>query len=412
MSVGSRTGRSTNSQAAWFALREARSGVLRLAQLAYSGNWELSLRRLGGALEVEMGMRFDSGGPLTLPPGGAIDLPAVAFTATGGDLDDAANQLHRYQRRHVMLQAPGDGLPRVQFNTWYPYSDKLRPMELMRTVDVAAALGCEVFVLDAGWFVGENWERELGDWKPAENVFPGGLSAFAQYVRERGMGLGLWVEIECVGVDSKAFRDHPDWSLKADGRPIQVGVRRHLDFARPEVRAYTAAALDRLIHEVELDWVKFDYNIDVGDRFDPTEPGRSGDVLLQHLSHYGAWLDALRAPHPNLVVENCSSGGLRFDLDLLGHAHTNWISDQVQPVPSLQLAYGATVEFPPAACNHWMVGDSLDGRVDLASPPGWWDFQLRVPMNGQFGISSRVLDWPAELTARAREAVALYKRIR
>ena len=50
--------------------------------------------------------------------------------------------------------------------------------------------------------------------------------------------------------------------------------------------------------------------------------------------------------------------------------------------------------------------------MDLSAPPGWWDFMLRVPMNGQFGISSRVFDWSPALRKRAAENVALYKNIR
>jgi alpha-galactosidase len=37
---------------------------------------------------------------------------------------------------------------------------------------------------------------------------------------------------------------------------------------------------------------------------------------------------------------------------------------------------------------------------------------LRVPMNGQYGISSRVFDWSPELRQRAKDNVALYKRLR
>ena len=37
---------------------------------------------------------------------------------------------------------------------------------------------------------------------------------------------------------------------------------------------------------------------------------------------------------------------------------------------------------------------------------------LRVPMNGQYGISSRVFDWSPELKQRAKDNVALYKRLR
>jgi alpha-galactosidase len=94
------------------------------------------------------------------------------------------------------------------------------------------------------------------------------------------------------------------------------------------------------------------------------------------------------------------------------HTHSTWLSDVVTPLPSVQLAYGCTVEFSPEVCNHWMVGDKDNGEVDLSKPPGWWDFLFRVPMNGQYGISSRVFDWSPELKARAAANVALYKRLR
>jgi len=89
-----------------------------------------------------------------------------------------------------------------------------------------------------------------------------------------------------------------------------------------------------------------------------------GTVLYHHIRGYYAWRDELCAAHPRLVIENCSSGGLRFDLGILAHTHTTWLSDRVAPLPSLQLAYGATLEFTPQVCTHWMVGDAEDGTVD------------------------------------------------
>jgi alpha-galactosidase len=45
-------------------------------------------------------------------------------------------------------------------------------------------------------------------------------------------------------------------------------------------------------------------------------------------AHY-RWLDDLRAAHPGPLVENRSSGGLRFGPGILAHAHTTWLSDVV-----------------------------------------------------------------------------------
>ena len=78
----------------------------------------------------------------------------------------------------------------------------------------------------------------------------------------------------------------------------------------------------------------------------------------------------------------------------------------------MELAYGCTLEFTPGACNHWMVGDTVEGDVSPRDTQEWWDFMFRVPMNGQFGISSKVFDWPPELLQHAANNVALYKRIR
>jgi alpha-galactosidase len=96
----------------------------------------------------------------------------------------------------------------------------------------------------------------------------------------------------------------------------------------------------------------------------------------------------------------------------MAHAHTTWLSDVVNPVPSLGLGYGCTLQFAPEVCNHWMVGDSDSGVVAATKPPGWWDFMLRVPMNGQFGLSGRIYEWSDPIRARTAANVALYKRIR
>jgi alpha-galactosidase len=391
------------------------TGVRYTAQLAWSGNWEMSFERYPRArpiqqetLRVELGMRFDGGQALTVPPGVSFRLPQVAFTAVAGDLDEAANRLHRYQRQYVVPHTPANDPLLVQFNSWYPFPGKMTVAEMKRCADIAAELGAEVFVLDAGWFNKKDWSRELGDWQADPVAFPNGLEELAQYVRDKRMRFGLWVEIENLGADSQTFAQHPEWCLSLDGRPIENSRRYHLDFARPEVRQWARSVIDRLMRDYQLGWLKIDYNIDIGEQFDPPD----GGVPYRHLTSYYAWLDELRAAYPDLVIENCSSGGMRFDLGILAHTHTTWLSDEVRPLPSLQLGYGCTLEFLPEVCNHWMVGDNAKGEVLPNNPPGWWDFLLRVPMNGQYGISSRVFDWSPELKRRAAENIALYKRLR
>ncbi len=170
VTFASALGRSTARMSSWFCLHERGhhvpmvGGWRYLAQLAWSGNWNLSFERAPGtvaavpqALGVEMGLRGDFNGPIALGPGKELELPEVAFTVTAGDLDDAANALHRYQRQFVVARNPANDPPLVQFNSWYPFSGKMKIGDMKRCADVAAKLGAEVFVLDAGWYNKVDW---------------------------------------------------------------------------------------------------------------------------------------------------------------------------------------------------------------------------------------------------------------
>ena len=419
--LASTRGRSTSIYSPWFALQNKRLGVYYLAELAYSGNWKASFERMPGTaaapisaseLAVSLGTLADFEGPLALPPSATRVLPEVAFTTSAGDLDDAANQLHRYQRRYVFPRQPANDPLLVQFNSWYPFPGKMTVAEMKRCADVAAELGTEVFVLDAGWYNQKDWSKELGDYQVDRVAYPNGLEELAQYVHGKGMKFGIWVEIENIGTESRLIKEHPDWCLSYNGKPLLKGVRYMLDFSKPQVRAWARGVIDQLMRTCALDWIKIDYNIDIGAEFDPASADRPGSVLLDHVMNYYAWLDEVRGAYPKLVIENCSSGGLRFDSGIMRHTHTTWLSDVVDPVASVQLAYGCTLAFSPQVCNHWMVGDTHKGEVDLGKPEGWWDFMFRVPMNGQYGISSRVFDWSGAMKKRSQENVALYKRIR
>jgi alpha-galactosidase len=414
-------GRSTNGYVPWLSFGNRTRGIEYIAELAWSGNWWMQVERVPGTgsaplrdqpISVALGMRNDFGGLLTLGPGDTITLPRAVFTATTGDLDDAANQMHRYQRSYLVPRVRTNQPPLVQFNTWFPLGPAVDITNTIQAADAAAAVGAEVYVLDSGWYGSGDWERTLGDYEPDPRKFPRGLEELANHVHNKHMKFGLWVEIENAGIESRLFREHPEWCLPYGGKPWITANRCQLDFANPAVRQWATATVNRLVTKYQLDWIKIDYNIDVGDRFDPARRGQSGRRLHDHLAAYYAWLDMIRAAHPDLVVENCSSGGLRLDLGVMGHTHTAWLSDVVEPMASVALGYGCTVQFTPEVCNHWMVGDADSGVVDSTRPPGWWDFMLRVPMNGQFGISGRIPEWSAAMRKRAAANVALYRRIR
>ena len=228
-------------------------------------------------LRVSLGMRPDFGGPLELSPGESFALPAVAFTATGGNLDDGANQLHRYQRRYVVPRTKTNDPLLVQFNSWYPFPGKMQVDDMKRCADVAARLGAEVFVLDAGLVQ----QQELGaaNWvtgRTTRRNFPTASRNLPSMSGSKGMKFGIWVEIENLGVDSAMFRSAPRLVPHLQRQPVD-GRRTAIIsiLPNPRSRQWARSVIDRLVKDYGIEWLKIDYNIDIGERFDPPQLGRA-----------------------------------------------------------------------------------------------------------------------------------------
>jgi alpha-galactosidase len=114
--------------------------------------------------------------------------------------------MHRYQREYAFALNPANNSPLVQFNSWYPFPGKMTIAEMKRCAALAAKMGADVYVLDAGWYNKKNWNTELGDYQADSVAFPNGIQELASYVRQLGMTFGLWVpEVQ--------------WSADKAGRP-------------------------------------------------------------------------------------------------------------------------------------------------------------------------------------------------
>jgi alpha-galactosidase len=333
------TGRSSNGYSPWFDLLDHTTGIQYAAQLAYSGNWQMYFQRAlaGGPaqedLRVSLGMRFDFGGAAPLQPGAAFQLPRISFTASAGDLNDVVNQLHHYQRQFVFPQNSQNRPPLVT-ESLQEVVTKRAPTapEVKHYADLVAPLGVEAIIIDAGWFMHQHTQDAAfdkdnpiyGDWNADPGAFPKGLRDVSDYVHSKGMKFGVWVELECATIDSPVVKAHPDWILRYDGTPIPGTRNRvYLDFRKPEVRAWARPVIDRLVKQDGVDWLKMDYNVDIGENFDPADASqRTGTLLHDDLAAYFAMLDQVRRDYPKLIIEDCSSGGARLDLEIMSRMDT------------------------------------------------------------------------------------------
>ena len=395
-----------------------------LCQIFWSGNWALRAQPsptgvavFGGLNNWQFHCHLTAGGNDTLR------LPTVLFGRFDGDLNAATQRLHDYRRRH----RPDPERPSpVQFNSWYPYLGEPNADAMLTLVPLAKRLGCEAFVVDAGWFRTDeddstaDWTVRTGDWHTSRTRFPNGLREVSSACREQEMRFGLWFEPEVIGALSAVRRNHPEWLHHRAGQPPPANERAILHLGVPAARRYAFERMTRILSRVGVVWMKWDFNADLGSGgWAPGLPDSltDQDPLVAHYEGLYRLQDAIRRWFPDLILEMCASGGGRMDGELLSHAHVNWVSDQPGPLRKLAIHFGTQLAHPAVVCNDWLIEwppgriagyddneDSvgLDERCDLP-------FRLRVAMLGSFGISASIDRWPEADLVVAAEHVALYR---
>ena len=307
-----------------------RHGEVRGVHVAWSGNHRHLAQRLpegagAGGAGVLGGGELLLPGEVRLAPGESYTTPWVVFTWSDEGLDGASARLHRYLRARP--QHPRRPRPLV-LNTWEAVYFDHDLDTLTRLAERAASIGVERFVLDDGWFGSRRDDTSgLGDWTVSADVWPGGLRPLADRVRALGMEFGLWVEPEMVNPDSDLARAHPEWLLAPPALPRAWRQQVVLDVAHPDAHAHLLERLSALVDEIGIAYLKWDHNRDLHESLHTGADGvRRAGVRTQTLALY-ALLDELRARHPGLEIESCSSGGARVDLGILERTDRVWASD-------------------------------------------------------------------------------------
>lgn len=359
-------------------------------QLAWSGDGDLSI-----AADDEGSFFLSAGaalapGELVLGPGESWAAPELIATFSPGGMNGASANFHAAIRARINWPR-GAMRPRpVHFNSWEACYFAHDEDVMLGLVERAAALGCERFVLDDGWFKGRGDDRAgLGDWSVDGGKYPAGLERLARRIIALGMEFGLWVEPEMVNPDSDLYRAHPDWALAADG--IVPPTARHqlvLDMARAEVRDHLFAALDRLLTDLPIAYLKWDHNRDLS-----PNPRGAAQVAGSY-----ALLARLRAAHPNVEIESCAGGGGRIDAGIAAHTHRFWTSDNIDALSRVDIQRGFLAFMPPELMGSH-VGASpahATGRTQRLA------FRASVAVPGHLGVE---LD-PARLSEVDRTALA------
>ncbi|GAB2604252.1 hypothetical protein GCM10027067_14490 [Pseudactinotalea suaedae] len=426
-----RSGRSSHGHSPWLGLEAEDHPAAIVISPAWSGNWWINALAHGrisaGISPWQLGIE--------LAPGETLSAPSVVL-AVGTTTDEAALTLQRAVRDRWLARSPWSDSAPPEWNHWWPYEDQeVDEAVIGANADVAATLGLPVVTIDAGWFgaadAASDWQEQRGDWDLVNTArFPSGLAAVGDRIRAAGAEPGIWIEAEAVGRSALVRRQRPEiLALATDGRRHDPSYRvttvslddddpTFLGYAclgSPAGRSHVLESMSRLVTTIGARWVKLDFNVDPDAGCTRTDHGHgAGEGLFRHYLGLYAVLDEFRSRHPDVLLEACSSGGLRIDLGLARHIHGFFLSDPDWTEHHLQVLWGAARMLPPLGILHWSQsqwrGDHPQQRVDWATlAPERFDTMLRAAMLHRFGVSIRLPDLAPALHERLALHVRFYR---
>jgi len=384
----------------WFpfvAIEDVDAGIVWGAQLAWAGSWQLEVYRQsddvcisGGLADREFGHWMK-----TLQPGESLVAPPATIACVAGTLDDLCDRMTAAQR--VDAPAVEEDLP-IVFNEWCTTWGDPSHEKVIAIADRLRGTDVRYLVIDAGWYKrhGTHWWGSHGDWIPNATLFPKGLEATAAAIRERGLVPGLWFEMETCGPDSEVFAK-TDWLLKRDGAPVTVGNRLFLDLNHPQVIDHLSERVIGLLERGGFGYLKVDYNDTLGIGTDDPD-GLRRQVLASY-----RFFERIRERLPDLVIENCASGGHRLEPSMLARTAMSSFSDAHESPEIPIIAANLHRLMQPRQSQIWAVLHKSDSDRRLT-------YSLAATFLGRMCLSGEI----AELTDRqwelVRRAQQLYRR--
>ena len=408
--IGASGGRSTGSDMSYFNLERDKSEGL-IAVVGWPGQWAAEFIR-----DLDRGIRIRAGQELThlkLLPDEEIRTPlSVLQFWKGGDWIRSQNIWRRWMIAHNLPQ-PGGKLPSPMllaysggaYEEMYKSTEETHLMWFNRYLEERIKL--DYWWIDAGWYPCDpvGWPK-VGTWEVDKRRFPHGLKAITDYVHSKGMKSLLWFEPERVTEGSWLAENRPEWVLGGKKGGL-------LNFGNPDVLEWISARVDNVLNEEGIDLYRQDFNMNpLGYWRGADAEDRRGITEIRHVTNLLAYWDELKRRHPNMLFDECASGGRRNDLEMMRRAVPLWRSDKtMEPIGQQSMTYGLSMWIPYFGTGTVAWGDAayfVTGKTPIESY-GFWSSAC-PSLNLLFDVRERGLDYDKirKLTSQWREVMPFY----
>lgn len=390
----------------FISVEDKKNGVCWAAETEAPASWTIEAVFRNNAISVGGGRGdfLSAHWRKTLKTGETEKTNKAYLTVTKGSLENAAARLARHFDDTDEIKDVERDLP-VLYNEYCYTWGKPEAKTLEKMLPEIAALGCKYFVIDDGWFYNVYNDKRyvIGDWNVNKEYYPEGLKAFADKVRSYGMIPGVWYEFEGVSEHSDVYRDHPDWLLTRDGKIINNGGRAFLDFRKEEVLNYLREKVIKNLVNCGIGYMKVDYNSNAGFGADGAES--YGEAIRQHIDAVLAFFEEIKRSVPSLVLEICSSGGMRHEPRFLSLGDMCSFSDAHENAGGVPVAMNLHRFIPPRKLQIWATIRDDYNADDVK-------FTVAKAMLGRICFSGNLGNKPQEIIDILKESVSFYEKLK
>ena len=364
-------GRSSSGQMPFFEFYTQNRGLH--AIIGWSGQWRASFAHAQGeTLEIKSGLEYTA---FKLHPGERIRTSSILLMEFFGSRVQGSNQLRRLIK-HELCPFDAEQFPFALEGMGLTTERHLYHLNKYKDHGVKA----NYYWIDAGWYGkggtpgAGDWYKQVGNWQVRPDEHPDGLHDVVDTVHASGMKFLLWMEPERAYPGTDLALAHPDWLYPLDGFYLLL----RLD--KDEVREYLFDVICSFIDELDIKCFRQDFNMEPLQSWRITdEMDRGGINEIKYIMNlYRLW-DDLRAKYPDLVIDNCASGGRRIDAESLQRAIPIWRTDafceaNLDPdaIQAQMFGYNRLVPCSGGVCKR--MGDTYATRSSYAPAyvGSWW----------------------------------------
>lgn len=344
-----------------------------------------------------------------LEKGQAFIAPEVVMVYSNEGIGKMTRTFHDLYRNHLIRGKFKYKKRPILINNWEATYFDFNTEKLVSIAKEASSLGIEMLVMDDGWFGNRNSDNSsLGDWIVNEEKIQGGLKNLVDEVNKLGMEFGIWFEPEMISPNSDLFRAHPDWCIHIEGRePALCREQYVLDLSRQEVVDYIYESVKKVLSSANITYVKWDMNRQLTDLGSlKITPERHGELFHRYVLAVYEMMNRLTTDFPNILLENCSGGGARFDPGMLYYSPQIWCSDDTDAIERLKIQEGTAMVYPLSAIGAH-VSDCPNHTVGRTTP---FETRGHVALAGTFGYELDVTKIPQADRDMITKQVEMYHK--